>query len=463
MISRRAAIVATLTCTGGGLVWWSRKNNGYGEDSQLSLVRSLPPAERRAALAWRPEPRDRLIERLKGEHGEASKHLDLLIVGGGSVGCGCALDAASRGLKVACVERGDWGGETSSRSTKLVHGGVRYLEKAILSLDWEQFKLVREALTERAGFLQLAPHLARSLAIMLPIYEDWWRVPYYWFGSKAYDWLSGSLGLESSYYLNRTKALDAFPLLRQEGLLGAMVYYDGQMDDARVNLALALTALQQGALVCNYTEVVSLLKGPDGKLEGAMIKNVLTGETFPVYAKGIVNATGPFCDELRRLDDPTIPKIVTGSAGSHLILPHYFSPRQMGLVDPNSSDGRVIFFLPWEQNVIAGTTDAPSPVESNPMAGEREIGFILNEVKGYLNPAVQVQSSDILAAWAGIRPLIRDPRVTSTEALVRNHAVLVSPSGMLTIAGGKWTTYRRMAEDCIDHAISLFGKWYIFI
>jgi glycerol-3-phosphate dehydrogenase len=270
--------------------------------------------------------------------------------------------------------------------------------------------------------------------------------------------LAGDSNLESSYYINRSKALEAFPMLRKNDLVGALVYYDGQSNDARVNVSLALTAIQKGATVTNYTEVVELLKNEQGKLNGAMVKDNCTGETFKVTAKGIINATGPFCDKIRQMDDPSLPTVVAPSTGAHIIFPGFYSPRDMGLVDPSTSDGRVIFFLPWEGNTIAGTTDTPSEVESNPKATKDDINFIVNEVTNYLDPVIKVRKSDVLAAWSGIRPLIRNPASTNTEELVRNHIVMVSQSNLVTIAGGKWTTYRQMAEETVNEAIKIFGK-----
>ncbi|KAG0096238.1 mitochondrial glycerol-3-phosphate dehydrogenase [Podila epicladia] len=381
---------------------------------------------------------------------------DLLIIGGGATGAGCAVDAATRGLKVAMVERDDFSSGTSSRSTKLVHGGVRYLEKAVRELDIEQYKLVKEALNERANFLKIAPYLSYQLPIMLPIYK-WWQVPYYWAGSKAYDLLAGHQGMESSYFLTKGKALDAFPMLKNEKLVGAMVYYDGQHNDSRMNVALGLTAVQYGAVIANHVEVVELIKDENKRLCGARVKDTLTGKEFNVKAKGIINATGPFTDGIRQLDDPSIQTIVSPSAGVHIILPNYYSPGNMGLLDPATSDGRVIFFLPWQGNTIAGTTDSATEVTPNPMATEDEINWILGEVKNYLNPDVKVRRGDVLAAWSGIRPLVRDPAAKSTEGLVRNHMINVSQSGLLTIAGGKWTTYRAMAAETIDEAIKEFN------
>ena len=358
----------------------------------------LSTEEFKAALEWTPPSRQQLLVRPKSS--TSTNPFDLLIVGGGATGTGCALDAASRSLSTALIERGDFAGGTSSRSTKLVHGGVRYLEKAIKEADREQWNLVKEALTERQIMLQIMPHLTHALPIMLPIYK-WYQVPYYWIGSKAYDMLAGASGLQASRFFSKAEALEAFPMLKMDRLVGAMVYYDGQMNDARCNLALALTAIQKGATATNYTEIVSLIKDEQGRLMGAMVKDVLEGEEFPVYARGIINATGPYCDGLRRMDDPSTIPLVVPSAGTHIVLPDHYSPSAMGLVDPQTRDGRVIFLLPWEGNTIAGTTDAPTTLSFEPKATQQEIEFILREVEGYLGDQIKVRREDVLSAWSG--------------------------------------------------------------
>ncbi|KAF2198396.1 DAO-domain-containing protein [Delitschia confertaspora ATCC 74209] len=386
---------------------------------------------------------------------------DLLIIGGGATGSGIALDAVTRGLKVALVERDDFSSGTSSKSTKLVHGGVRYLEKAVWNLDYNQYKLVVEALRERRYFLDTAPHLSAWLPIMIPI-DTWWKIPYFWAGTKAYDFLAGSENIESSYFLTKSKAIDAFPMLKKSGLCGALVYYDGAHNDSRMNVSLAMTAALYGATVVNHMEVTGLEKDANGRLCGATVKDCIQDldgkrpEEFKIKAKGIINATGPFTDSIRKLDDPKTEEIVAPSSGVHLILPGYFSPSNMGLIDPSTSDGRVIFFLPWQGNTIAGTTDTPTSITRTPTAGEDEIDWILKEIRRYLEPNIEVRRGDVLAAWAGIRPLVRDPKASKTEGLVRNHLVTVSPSGLLTCSGGKWTTYRQMAEETVDEAIKEF-------
>ncbi|CAK4011024.1 Glycerol-3-phosphate dehydrogenase, mitochondrial [Lecanosticta acicola] len=392
---------------------------------------------------------------------EGDNSYDLLVIGGGATGSGIALDAASRGLKVALVERDDFASGTSSKSTKLVHGGVRYLEKAVFELDYNQYKLVKEALRERRYFLDTAPHLSSWLPIMIPV-NKWWQAPYFWAGTKFYDFLAGSENIETSYFLTRSKALDAFPMLKKDNLWGALVYYDGAHNDSRMNVSLAMTAALYGATLVNHMEVTGLEKDANGRLCGAKVKDLVAekdgnkGEEFSIKAKGIINATGPFTDSIRKMDDQQVPEIVAPSSGVHVILPGYYSPSNMGLIDPRTSDGRVIFFLPWQGNTIAGTTDAPCDVEPNPVAQEKEIEWILKEVQNYLQPELQVRRSDVLAAWSGIRPLVRDPKKAKSEGLVRNHLLTTSDSGLLTMAGGKWTTYRQMAEEAVDEAIKEF-------
>lgn len=386
---------------------------------------------------------------------------DLLIIGGGATGAGIALDAVTRGLKVAVVERDDFSSGTSSKSTKLVHGGVRYLEKAVWELDYNQYALVKEALRERKYFLETAPHLSSWLPIMLPL-DKWWKAPYFWLGTKAYDFLAGSEGIETSYFLTKSKALDAFPMLKKTNLVGALVYYDGAHNDSRMNVSLAMTAALYGATVLNHVEVTGLQKDANGQLCGATVKDLVQEKNgrkaneFSIRARGIINATGPFTDSIRKMDDQDVKEIVAPSSGVHVILPGYYSPQKMGLIDPKTSDGRVIFFLPWQGNTIAGTTDAPCKISHNPVAGEDEIDWILSEIRRYLAPDINVRRGDVLAAWSGIRPLVKDPSAKNTESLVRNHLINVSESGLLTCAGGKWTTYRQMAEEAVDEALKTF-------
>ncbi|KAJ8416964.1 hypothetical protein AAFF_G00328420 [Aldrovandia affinis] len=392
---------------------------------------------------------------------QSTEEFDVLVVGGGATGAGCALEAVTRNLKTALVERYDFSSGTSSRSTKLIHGGVRYLQKAIMKLDYEQYMMVKEALHERSNLLDIAPHLSAPLPIMLPVYK-WWQLPYYWAGIKMYDLVAGGQCLKSSYVLSKTKALELFPMLKKDKLVGAIVYYDGQHNDARMNIAIALTAARYGAAIANYTEVMHLLKktNPQTGIErvcGAHCRDVITGQEFDVRAKCVINATGPFTDSLRKMDNQKTANICQPSAGVHIVIPGYYSPDNMGLLDPATSDGRVIFFLPWEKMTIAGTTDTPTDVTAHPIPMEEDINFILSEIRNYLSPDVEVRRGDVLAAWSGIRPLVIDPNSKDTQSICRNHIVNISDSGLVTIAGGKWTTYRSMAEETLDAAARAHG------
>lgn len=390
--------------------------------------------------------RSQLIKALK------EQEFDILVIGGGATGAGVALDSQSRGLSTALVELDDFSSGTSSRSTKLIHGGVRYLQAAIFGLDYEQYRMVKEALFERANLLHCAPHLSYPLPIMLPIYKLW-QIPYYWLGIKAYDFVSGKRVLKNSFYISKEQALERFPMLTKESLKGALIYYDGQHNDARMNLSIILTAIRQGAKAVNHTKVERLLKNAEGKICGAHVKDMLTGMEWDIKAKAVVNATGPFTDSIRLMADPDTKPICQPSAGVHIILPGYYSPTNTGLLDPSTSDGRVIFFLPWEGMTVAGTTDAPMPVTFHPGPTDKDIEFILEEVRRYLSNDVSVRRGDVMSAWSGLRPLVRDPNKKDTKSLARNHIIEVSKSNLITIAGGKWTTYRHMAEETVDAAV----------
>ncbi|EOO04280.1 putative glycerol-3-phosphate dehydrogenase protein [Phaeoacremonium minimum UCRPA7] len=462
---RRLALPLGISAVGGGLLFYMYRPRNipgyeppavpppiYGADGTFKLPR-FP----------RVKSRDEQIAELKksAAAGADAEEYDMLVIGAGATGAGVALDAATRGLKVAVVERDDFSSGTSSKSTKLVHGGVRYLEKAVWNLDYAQYQLVREALKERKYFLQTAPHLSMWLPIMLPL-DKWWKAPYYWAGTKFYDFLAGSEGIESSYFLTRSKAIDAFPMLKKTDLVGALVYYDGAHNDSRMNVSIAMTAALYGANVVNHMEVTGLKKDANGKLCGAVVKDLVPerngkqADQFEIRAKCIVNCTGPFTDSIRKLDDQDCKEIVAPASGVHVILPGYYSPGKMGLIDPSTSDGRVIFFLPWQGNTIAGTTDEPATVTKSPLPDEKSIQWILNEISHYLSPDINVRRGDVLAAWSGLRPLVKDPKAKNTESLVRNHLIDISDSGLLTCAGGKWTTYRQMAEECVDAAVEAF-------
>ncbi len=387
--------------------------------------------------------RDEIWSRLRGEP------FDLLVIGGGATGAGVALDAATRGLSVALVERDDFSAGTSSRSTKLIHGGVRYLEKAVKEFDRSQFALVRDALKERAVLIRLAPHLARPLPLVTPLYQ-WLQVPYFRTGLKMYDWLAGRSNLAPSSFVDAKEALQRFPMLKPEGLRGGVVYYDGQFDDARMNVAIALTAAEQGATVANHAQVTALIH-EEGRLRGAEVRDRETGDVAEVRAAAVINATGPFSDAIRRMDDPSVAPMLSASSGIHVVLDARFSPPDTGLLIPETEDGRVLFLLPWLGHTLVGTTDAPAEIEPHPKAAEEDVEYVLRHVRKYFS--VPVDRSDVKATWSGLRPLVSDPEAADTAGLSRDHVVHRSESGLLTIAGGKWTTYRRMALDAVDQAV----------
>lgn len=377
---------------------------------------------------------------------------DLVIIGGGATGCGIALDAAARGLKVALVEKNDFSEGTSSRSTKLVHGGVRYLEMAVKKLDRVQYNLVKDGLRERGLLLKNARHLSNRLALVTPLYK-WYEVPYVFAGLKFYDILSGKLNIGHSRLLSRKEALKRFPGLKSEGLKAGVLYYDGQFHDARMALALALTAEQQGAVITNHVAVTELLKKED-MLYGAKLTDSLNGESWTIKAHGIINATGPFVDSIRKMDNPEAKNILTASTGIHIILDKRFAPPDTGLMIPETEDGRVLFVLPWEGHALVGTTDEPSEICEHPKPLADEINYLLRHVTRYFN--LKVEKSDVRAVWSGLRPLVSDPKATDTAKLARDHIIEDSPAGLLTIAGGKWTTYRKMALDTVEHAMKTF-------
>ncbi|XP_050832951.1 glycerol-3-phosphate dehydrogenase, mitochondrial [Serinus canaria] len=444
----RKAVKGTAVIGGGaiatvfGLSQFSQHRNKHGALVQVQAEEAVPV--RKEHLPTREQQLVAL---------QSCEEFDVLIIGGGATGCGCALDAATRGLKTALLERDDFSSGTSSRSTKLIHGGVRYLQKAIMKLDLEQYRMVKEALEERAHLLQSAPHLSAALPIMLPIYK-WWQLPYYWIGIKLYDLVAGSQCLKSSYVLTKARALELFPMLRRDKLVGAIVYYDGEWPLCLLcPWALGLGwkhKWEPGDCtlgLCSLKDSACLLVSLGDKSFS------FAGKEFDVMAKCVINATGPFTDSVRKMDDQEVPNICQPSAGVHIVMPGYYSPDNMGLLDPDTSDGRVIFFLPWEKMTIAGTTDSPTDVTAHPIPTEEDVNFILSEVRNYLGPAVEVRRGDVLAAWSGIRPLVTNPDSKDTQSLSRNHVVTISDSGLITIAGGKWTTYRAMARDTIDAAV----------
>ncbi len=371
---------------------------------------------------------------------------DLAVIGGGATGVGIAVDAAARGYSCCLVEMSDFGKGTSSRSTKLVHGGVRYLQQGNISL-------VMEALKERGILRQNAPHLVHDLAFVVPHYV-WWEAPFYGIGMKVYDLLAGRYGFGGSRLLSKQEVLDRIPTLEQDGLRGGVLYYDGQFDDSRLLIDLAQTADELDAVLVNYARVVGFSRDTDGFVNGCTFEDVETAQTHTIRARCVINATGAFSDALRRIDDPHATAMIAPSQGVHLVLDRSFLPGDCAIMVPRTRDGRVMFAIPWHERTLLGTTDTPiDSVSLEPVALDEEIDLILETASGYL--AKDPTRGDILSVFAGIRPLVKASFPASTAALSREHCIHVAKSGLLTIAGGKWTTYRKMAEDCVDHAAML--------
>ena len=379
---------------------------------------------------------------------------DLLVIGGGATGCGIAVDAATRGLSVALVERNDFAEGTSSRSTKLLHGGVRYLEAAVKKLDKTHLKLVLEALHERGALLKNAPHLSRRLALVTPIHR-WLEVPYVYIGLKLYDLLSGRRSIGASRLLSRKETLARLPGLRAEGLKAGVLYYDGQFVDSRLVIALVGTARQHGAALANHVEVTALRHDAQGKVCGAELHDRLDGARWEIAARTVVNATGPFADGIAKLDDPAAKPILTVSSGIHVVLDRKLIPANTGLLVPKTDDGRVLFILPWQNHALVGTTDEPASLEEHPRPAEKDIAYLLDYVRRFFT--VEVSEKDVKSSWSGLRPLAFDPKAKNSAELARDHVLIEAKSGLITISGGKWTTYRLMAEQTVDHAIALAG------
>ena len=371
---------------------------------------------------------------------------DMVIIGGGAVGMGVAVDAASRGYEVLLVEQHDFGKGTSSRSTKLVHGGVRYLEQGAVSL-------VMEALKERGLLRQNAPHLVTDLAFVVPNYE-WWEAPFYGIGLKVYDLLSGRYGFGGSEILSKDETLARLPTIKTEGLRGGVVYYDGQFDDARLLINLAATAAEQGAVTLNYTPATALTCDADRFVDGIVARDLESGREFRAPARVVINAAGPYSDLVRRLAHPDAEPLIAPSQGIHLVFDGSFLPGGNAIMVPHTTDGRVMFAIPWHGHTVVGTTDTPiSDIALEPAPHDDEIAFILETAGRYLQRPIT--RADVLSVFVGIRPLVRSGSGGNTASLSRDHTIHIDPSGLLTIVGGKWTTYRHMAEDCVDHAATL--------
>jgi glycerol-3-phosphate dehydrogenase len=388
--------------------------------------------------------REDMLQKLRDRQTPGQEPFDIAIIGGGATGMGVAVDAAARGFSVALVEAYDFGKGTSSRSTKLVHGGVRYLEQG-------NVPLVMSALKERGLLRRNAPHLVHDLAFVVPNYS-WWEAPFYGIGLKLYDLLAGKYGFGASKLLSHEETLERLPNLEPEGLAGGVIYYDGQFDDARLLIHLAMTAAEHGAALVNYCPATGFTRDFEGFVSGVTARDAETGEELTIPARIVVNATGVFTDTVRRMAEPDAEDLLVTSQGIHLVFDRSFLKAESALMVPRTSDGRVLFVIPWHGHAVAGTTDTPVEDPSlEPHALEEEIEFILETAGRYLTR--QPTRADVLSVYVGLRPLVKSDGKTS--ALSRDHLIHVDPTGLLTITGGKWTTYRHMAEDCVDHAITL--------
>src|SRR3954447_11764411 len=371
---------------------------------------------------------------------------DIVVIGGGATGVGIAVDASSRGYDVLLLEQYDFGKGTSSRSTKLVHGGVRYLEQGNIAL-------VMEALKERGLLRQNAPHLVSNLAFVVPNY-DWWEAPFYGLGLKVYNALAGKYGFGSSEILSRDETLARLPTIKTEGLRGGVVYYDGQFDDARLLINLVSTAAEQGATLVNYARVIDITKGADGFIDGIVAADQEGGQQWTIAARVVINAAGAFSDAVRRMAEPGVPPLMAPSQGIHLVFHRSFLSADAAIMVPHTADGRVMFAIPWHGHTLVGTTDTPietPTLEPQPMPSE--IDFILETAGQYLHKAPT--RDDVLSVFVGIRPLVKSGDGKLTAALSRDHTIHIDASGLLTTTGGKWTTYRNMAEHTVDQAADL--------
>jgi glycerol-3-phosphate dehydrogenase len=379
-----------------------------------------------------------------------SQTWDVVVIGGGATGLGSALESATRGYKTLLLEQADFAKGTSSRSTKLVHGGVRYLAQGDIAL-------VLEALHERGLLRQNAPHLVRNQEFIIPNYE-WWGGPFYTIGLKVYDMMAGRLGLGPSVHISKKKTLAAIPNLNPDGLKGGVIYYDGQFDDARLAINLAQTFVENGGTALNYVKVTGLTKSSDGLINGIKARDVENNKDYEISAKVVINATGVFVDNVLKMDDPKAKNIIRPSQGVHIVLDKDFLQGDAAIMIPKTDDGRVLFVVPWHEKVVVGTTDTPVKEASlEPRALEEEIDFILNTASRYLTKAPT--RKDVRSIFAGLRPLAasQGDDDTSTKEISRNHKLMVSLSGLVTITGGKWTTYRKMGEDTIDKAALVAG------
>lgn len=386
-----------------------------------------------------------------------SENFDICIIGGGASGAGCALDAALRGYRVALIDRKDFASETSSRSTKLIHGGVRYLEQAFTKLDFAQLKQVRHGLEERRIVIKNAPHLARPLALLTPVFS-WVEGLYYSIGLKMYDWFANDATVPKGKWLSKKEVMARMPTLDQSKLHSAVLYYDGQHDDARYCLALVQSAHEQGVAVANYVEVVDFVKDATGKISAAAVEDILTQESFSIKAKVFINCTGAFADKIRLRANPKLSNRMRPSKGVHVVLPYATLNSTDAMLIPKTSDGRVVFAIPFEGQLVVGTTDTEyREIEKEPVLDKKEVNFLLDTLRPYLKK--DPEPGDIKAGFGGLRPLLAADPTKSTKGLTRDHEVEHDgESNLVSLLGGKWTTYRLMAKDAVDQVEELLGK-----
>lgn len=377
-----------------------------------------------------------------------SADVDVLVIGGGASGAGVLLDALSRGLTAALVDRQDFMAGTSSRSTKLIHGGVRYLEQAFKSLDYGKYQLVKEALHERKRMLNMAPHLAWPLTLVTPV-KSLLGLPYYRMGLGLYELLSGSERLGKARILGKAEMKRACPTLNLDNLRGGVSYMDGQFDDARFGVAMVRAAVERGAHVLNHTTVNDLIT-ENGRVVGAHCTDEVGGEALTIRARTVINCTGPWTDHLRKMADPQAKPLMTASSGIHIAFNKNLLPDGRGILVPETEDGRVLFILPWLGKTLVGTTDDKAEITDDPQATQAEIDYIIRHVNEWLDEPLTHE--DISATFSGLRPLVSNPDEASSAGLSRDHVILIE-KGLVTLTGGKWTTWRRMAEDCVDQAL----------
>jgi glycerol-3-phosphate dehydrogenase len=392
------------------------------------------------------------VEELQNISGQ---EFDLCVIGGGATGSACALDAQLRGIRTVLLEGGDFAGATSSAATKIIHGGVRYLEEAIKGADPQEYHVLVRALHERVRMLKNAPHLTRKLEFLVPSYH-WVDVAYLDVGLKIYDWLAGPGRISPSKYLSREETLKRMPDLNQKGLVGSVAYADGQFDDARYNITLVQTFTEAGGNTLNYARVTDFQREAGGKISGVVVKDQLKEATFTVSAKAVVNATGPVSDSIRQLATPTVHKRMRPSKGAHILLPMDVFPTEDALLIPKTEDGRVLFAVPWNGRLLVGTTDEEVTPEDELAVTKADVEYMLRQLNHYL--ARPVTPDDIVSGFAGARPLVDSEDGSDTKKLARDDVIEVDPaSGLISIMGGKWTTHRAMAEDTIHRVQQVLG------